>query len=47
MMNDAVEMLTVAGVKNVNGYDGDGITSAAAFMKWAQHAWAATQKLRC
>jgi choline dehydrogenase-like flavoprotein len=24
MKDDAIEMLTVAGVKNVNGYDGDG-----------------------
>jgi hypothetical protein len=46
MKNDAVEMLTAAGVKNVKGYEGDG-TSAAAFTKWARRAWAATRKHRC
>ena len=37
MMNDAIEMLEVAGVKNVTGYEMVTAPWAEVFMKWEQH----------
>ena len=46
MQNDAMEMLTVAGVKNVKGYEAMAHW-AVAFMKWVLHVWARIRKHLC
>ena len=46
MKDDAIEMLTVAGVKNVKVLMVM-VHLAAVFMKWVQRAWAQIQKHLC